>query len=87
MSSDKTTPLIDHEANCTQEDLITSKRGCCKSSITGLLLAFTACVFFFLVIGIMKYTYTLYPFLSPMDMQVSYCVIPLFCSIQAAIKL
>ena len=50
------------------------------------MLAFLASFFFFLAIAIVKFTYTIYPFLTFMDMQLGRAVIaPLFCTIQAAI--
>ena len=88
MSSDKTTPLIDHEGQTEHKLLVDpdeedNKQG--RRNYLGLLFAFLACVFFFLVVATIKYTYLLYPFLTPMDVMVGHAVVPLFCSIQAAI--
>ena len=85
MSSDKTTPLIDHEE---QTQLVQAKseekNNSCKNSL-GLLCAFLACVFFFLVVAISKFAFTLYPFLTPMDLQMGRCIVVVYSSIQAAV--
>ena len=84
MSSDKTTPLIDNEA---QEPLLQEQReekNSCKNSL-GLLCAFLACVFFFLFVAVSKFAYTLYPFLKPMDLQMGRCIEVALSSIQAII--
>ena len=52
-----------------------------------MLFGFLGSVFYFLVVGTIKYTYTIYPFLTSMDMQVGRCVLtPLLCAAHAAIE-
>ena len=48
-------------------------------------MAFLACVFFFLVVATIKYIFLLYPFLTPMDVQIGNSMVSLLCALQAMI--
>ena len=90
MSNDLKTPLLDKEAQIhpeqSPEETEDEPKGCCHNSL-GLLFGFLGSVFYFLVVGTIKYTYTLYPFLTSMDMQVGRCALtPLYCAAHAAIE-
>ena len=69
MSSDLTTPLLDKNQNANSFTLShghlanTLKR----PNALGLFCAFIANVFMYLAVAILKYLYTLYPFLKPLD--------------------
>ena len=84
MSPDEETPLIDQERKMKLQRAVNERAFTCKNSL-GLLYAFLASLFFFLLVAISKFAFTRYPFLTPMDMQMGRSIVVVSISIQAAI--